>query len=294
MHRAQSPATETSGLVLTRRDLFTLLGSAAVLVACGGKSHTTSPITVSSGTPVSSGAAPSGGASSSTATASTPPPANGGSNTTSGSVVKIGGPHATGNDAMSVADAQREAQVANGHWQGGWHDATGASGDSDVVIAIDGASRTAKATVSFGGKLLGSAVPTVTYDIDLLSFMMTADSYNVSSPQFGEITISPGRRHECFGQRTLDPRPAHHRSHRRQRHQGWQAGRRQLHRVLHRRPQRQRHSGLDDDGRACNSQPPSAVQVRRQRLTSQAAAMRPSCSTQSRSPQSSASHSTRR
>ena len=45
---------------------------------------------------------------------------------------------------MSVADAQREAQVANGHWQGGWHDATGASGDSDIVIAIDGASRPPK------------------------------------------------------------------------------------------------------------------------------------------------------
>jgi hypothetical protein len=188
MHRAQPPATETGGLVLTRRDLFTLLGSAAVLVACGGKSHPTAPITVSSGAP------PSGTANGATngATSSAPPPANGGSTSTSGSLVKIGGPHATGNDAMSVANAQREAQVANGHWQGGWHDATGASGDSDVVIAIDGARRTAKATVSFGGKLLGAAVPTVTYDIDLLSFMMTADSYNVSSPQFGQVTIAPG------------------------------------------------------------------------------------------------------
>src|SRR6185437_12004314 len=185
MHRAQSPASEPRGLTLSRRDLFTLLGSAAVLVACGGKSHTTSPITVGSGTPTS-------GAVGSSSVGNLASPANGGGNSTSGSLVKIGGPHATGNDAMSVADAQREAQVANGHWQGGWHDATGASGDSDIVIAIDGASRTAKATVSFGGKLLGAAVPTVTYDIDLLSFMMTADSYNVSSPQFGQITISPG------------------------------------------------------------------------------------------------------
>jgi hypothetical protein len=39
MHRAQLPTTDTGGLVLTRRDLFTLLGSAAVLVACGGKSR---------------------------------------------------------------------------------------------------------------------------------------------------------------------------------------------------------------------------------------------------------------
>src|SRR5665213_2853018 len=53
IHRAQSPTTDTGGLVLTRRDLFTLLGSAAVLVACGGKSHTTSSISVSSGTPES-------------------------------------------------------------------------------------------------------------------------------------------------------------------------------------------------------------------------------------------------
>ena len=181
-----------SGLVFSRRELFTLLGSAAFLVACGSKSHKTSPITVSSGAPASSGTAPSGAASSGTVTTSAPPPANGGGTSTSGSVVKIGGPHATGNDAMSVADAQREAQVANGHWQGGWHDATGASGDSDIVIAIDGASRTAKATASFEGKVIGAAVPTVTYDIDLLSFMMTADSYNVSSPQFGQLTISPG------------------------------------------------------------------------------------------------------
>jgi hypothetical protein len=205
MHRTQPPASEPSGLVLTRRDLFTLLGSAAVLVACGGKSHTTSPITVSSGTPAS------GAASAGTATTSAPPPANGGSTSTSGSLVKIGGPHATGNDAMSVADAQREAQVANGHWQGGWHDATGASGDSDIVIAIDGASRSAKATASFGGKILGAAVPTVTYDIDLLSFMMTADSYNVSSPQFGQLTITPGgatnasgSAHTIPGQPTID------------------------------------------------------------------------------------------
>ncbi|HEY5200625.1 MAG TPA: hypothetical protein VIJ31_06910 [Acidothermaceae bacterium] len=78
IHRAQSPTTDTGGLVLTRRDLFTLLGSAAVLVACGGKSHTTSPISVSSGTPESGATSISNSA---------PPPANGGSNSTSGSVV---------------------------------------------------------------------------------------------------------------------------------------------------------------------------------------------------------------
>ena len=39
-----------SGLVFSRRELFTLLGSAAFLVACGSKSHTTPPITVSTGT----------------------------------------------------------------------------------------------------------------------------------------------------------------------------------------------------------------------------------------------------
>jgi hypothetical protein len=205
MNRAQSPADEAGSLVLTRRDLFTLLGSAVVLVACGGKSHTASPITASTGAPASR--ATGSGSAGSTAS----PVASGGNNSTSGNLVQIGGPHATGADAMSVADAQREAQVANGHWQGGWHDATGASGDSDLVIAIDGASRTAKATVSFGGKLFGAAVPTVTYDIDLLSFMMTADSYNVSSPQFGQVTIVPGgstnasgTAHAIPGQPTID------------------------------------------------------------------------------------------
>jgi len=72
MHRAHSPAPEPSGLVLTRRDLFTLLGSAAVLVACGGKTHTTSPITVGSGTPASTAA------NSTTTSSSAPAPTNGG------------------------------------------------------------------------------------------------------------------------------------------------------------------------------------------------------------------------
>src|SRR5471030_1697780 len=105
MHRTQPPADDASGLVLTRRDLFTLLGSAAVLVACGGKSHPASPITVSTG---SSAPPPAGGNSTSAI------PTSG--NSTSGSLVQIGGPHATGANAMSVADAQREPQVANGHW----------------------------------------------------------------------------------------------------------------------------------------------------------------------------------
>jgi hypothetical protein len=176
MHRTQPLADDASGLVLTRRDLLTLLGSAAVLVACGGKSHSASPIASSSGAP-----------------------AGGGNGSTSGNVAQIGGPHATGNDAISVAEAQREAQTADGHWQGGWHDATGASGDSDLIIAIDGASRTAKVTVSFGGKLFGAPIPTETYDIDLLSFMLSADSYTVSSPQFGQVTAVPGGSNNASG-----------------------------------------------------------------------------------------------
>jgi hypothetical protein len=198
MHRAQPPADEANGLVLTRRDLFTLLGSAAVLVACGGKSHPPSPITVSSGTATSDTAA-SGAAGSVSAVGSAPPPTTGASISTSGNIVKIGGPHAMGNDAISVAEAQREALTADGHWQGGWHDATGASGDSDLIIAIDGASRTAKVTVSFGGKLFGAAMPTETYDIDLLSFMLSADSYTVSSPQFGQVTAVPGGSNNASG-----------------------------------------------------------------------------------------------
>jgi hypothetical protein len=215
MHRAQSPATmrspthprspvqTVSDLVLTRRDLFTLLGSAAVLVACGGKSHTTSPVAASSGT--AAGAT----AGSATASNSVPPPTGGGGNSASGNVVQLGGPHATGSDAISVAEAQREAQTAGGHWQGGWHDATGASGDSDLIIAIDGASRTAKVTVSFGGKPFGAAIPTVTYDIDLLSYMLSADSYTVSSPQFGQVTAVPGGSNNASGTlRAIPGQPA--------------------------------------------------------------------------------------
>ena len=163
-------------LVLSRRELFTLIGAATVLVACGTKSSPKAPIT--SRTPATSGDATGSAPASGTSTSA----ATGGA----GSVAHVGGPHATGADAMTVADAQREAQVANGHWQGGWHDATGASGDSDVVIAIDGASRTATATVSFGGKLFGAAIPPVTYDIDLLSFMMTPDTVHALMPQRGQ------------------------------------------------------------------------------------------------------------
>jgi hypothetical protein len=196
MHRAPSPAPDAGGLVLTRRDLLTLLGSAAVLVACGSKSHTAAP-SVSSGT--ASGTSASGSTSAGTAGNSTPPPTSGSGNSASGNVVQLGGPHATGDDAISVAEAQREAQTADGHWQGGWHDATGASGDSDLIVAIDGATRTAKVTVSFGGKLFGAAIPTVTYDIDLLSFMLSAATYNVSSPQLGEVTFVPGGSNNASG-----------------------------------------------------------------------------------------------
>jgi hypothetical protein len=190
LHRQRASAAGLEGgWQLNRRELFTLLGAGIALVACGGKkkpaatpittaaSRATSPAAASTGASASAGI--SSGTSSSVSTAS-------------GSVVHLGGPHATGDAAMTVDDARREAAIANGHWQGGWRDATGASGDSDVMIAIDGASRTAKASVSFGGKPFGASIAPVTYDIDLLSFMMTADTYNVVSPQFGQVTIVPG------------------------------------------------------------------------------------------------------
>jgi hypothetical protein len=206
MHRAQSPAgtgspvDAASSLVLTRRDLFTLVGSAAVLVACGGTSHARSSITASGG-----GATASGAASSRNVGISTPPVTGGGNGSTSGTLVHVGGPHATGADAMSVAGAQEKAQVADGHWQGGWHDATGASGDSDVVIAVNAESRTATASVSFGGALFGAALPSVTYDIDLLSFKLSDESYSVSSPQFGQVTIVPGGHMEASGTARVIP-----------------------------------------------------------------------------------------
>lgn len=97
MHRAEPPTQETGGLV--------------------------------------TGIAAGGAASSARIGNSAPPPASGGNNSVFGKVVHIGGPHATGNDAISVADTEREAQVANGHWQGGRADTAGGREDPAVVGA---------------------------------------------------------------------------------------------------------------------------------------------------------------
>ena len=93
--------------------------------------------------------------------------------------------------AMSVSDAQREATVANGTWRGAWHDTAGHSGTSDVTIAIKGTTRMARASVAFAGPLLGTAVPTQAYDVDLRSFVLLADTWTVDSPQFGTVTVVP-------------------------------------------------------------------------------------------------------
>ena len=92
----------------------------------------------------------------------------------------------------STSDARRWATLSNGRWRGGWHDSTGAAGSSDVIVSLNPIDRTARASVAFTGDLLGSPVRTETYEIDLLSFMLGADSYDVESPQFGKLNIVPG------------------------------------------------------------------------------------------------------
>ena len=46
----------------------------------------------------------------------------------------------------------------------------------------------------FSGDLLGSPVAPETYEIDLLSFMIGADSYDIDSPQLGRLTVGAGKR----------------------------------------------------------------------------------------------------
>jgi hypothetical protein len=75
---------------------------------------------------------------------------------------------------------------------GGWHDSTDAAGSKDVVVSLGTNSRTIRVRVAFGGDLLGSPVPAETYEIDLLSFMLGAESYDITSPQFGKLSIVPG------------------------------------------------------------------------------------------------------
>jgi hypothetical protein len=109
-----------------------------------------------------------------------------------GSVVQIGGTHVPASEQISTSDARRLAARSNGHWQGGWHDSTGKAGTSDLVISLDASSRKARASLAFGGDLLGSQVSDATYEIDLLSFIIGADSYDIKSPQFGNFNIVPG------------------------------------------------------------------------------------------------------
>jgi hypothetical protein len=93
---------------------------------------------------------------------------------------------------VTTSDARRLATEVNGSWLGGWLDSAEHSGTSDVTVEIDPSTRTARAQLSFTGPLLGSAVPAQTYDIDLLSFLLTASTYAVDSPQFGRVIITAG------------------------------------------------------------------------------------------------------
>ena len=150
---------------------------------------------------------------------------------------------------VSASDAQRLASRSNGHWQGGWHDSTGKAGTSDLVISLDASSRKAKASLTFGGDLLGSPVPTTTYEIDLLSFMIGADSYDIKSPQFGNFNVVPGgansvQCHGAVGTRT--PRNLQHRD---QRGSHLPASRCELHDRVRRRTLRRWHHGADPERR---------------------------------------------
>ena len=102
-------------------------------------------------------------------------------------------------------DAQRVAQLANGHWQGRWLDSAGHSGTNDVTISIDSTKRTARAELSFTGPLLGSAIASQVYEVDLLSFVLTADNWDVISPQFGKVTIVPGGADSASATATMIP-----------------------------------------------------------------------------------------
>jgi hypothetical protein len=162
------------GWALSRRTLGILAlagGVEAILAACG---RSATPAT----SPSSHGGSSSGGAGTQAGTR--------------GGVVELGGAHVADGQAISVADAQRIGTVADGGWIGGWHDDSGASGTTDVSVAIDAGSRTARATIAASGPLLGSGIGSQTYAIDLLSFLLAADSYTIVSPQFGHVVITVG------------------------------------------------------------------------------------------------------
>lgn len=207
--------------ILGRRELFVLIGAGLLVAACGTSnppitavadeaSSAPSTIVASAATtasptapthPLESSAtsAPTGsvvtGTSSTPATTSTLPTEHNSSapsTAATSSNVVVGGAHVPASEAISASDAARIAAEVNGRWLGSWRDSAGGSGTGDVAIALDPRTRTARATVAFTGPLLGSAIATQTYQVDLMSFVLASDSYAVTSPQFGRLTIVPG------------------------------------------------------------------------------------------------------
>ncbi|HZZ96620.1 MAG TPA: hypothetical protein VFE19_06390 [Jatrophihabitantaceae bacterium] len=182
MHQVEpaSRAVRTAAWTVDRRGLFGLLGAAAVLTACGGSPRRDTS-TASSPNPTPPGPGPA-----------TSPPASGPASSPASAVAHLGGAEVPANKALDAADAKRLARLVNGHWRGSWHDEAQRSGTADVTIALNAARRRATATFAFTGDLLGSPVATQGYDVDLLAFVLRADEWHVTTPQFGAVTIAPG------------------------------------------------------------------------------------------------------
>lgn len=170
-------------MTFTRRELFGLAGATAsllVLAACG-KSK---PATVTSTLVESSGSTPAAG--------KTP--------------VVPGGPQTASAAPMDATTANRQAAAGNGHWLGAWHDDSGRSGTSDVVVNINAAQQSAQATVSFTGPITGADVPDTIYEIyGLLSFVLGGTDYDIQSPQFGRVHINGAGEHSATATATNIP-----------------------------------------------------------------------------------------
>jgi hypothetical protein len=180
--------------VFTRRALLRAggLGAlAAIAAACS--SSTPSRRTTTAASPTATGTHP--------ATAATSPAASStGSSTASstavatGRVVDLGARHVAAGQAIAAADARRFGPLIGGRWRGAWRDTTGASGTSDLLIAVDARHRTVRATIDVAGPILGagSSLAPVTYEIDLLGFAVDAVAWTITSPQLGKVVATAG------------------------------------------------------------------------------------------------------
>lgn len=150
---------ERTGSSLDRRAVLGLFGSALLLAACGRSGAQSA----AAGDATSSGAA---------------------------GTARLGGAHVS--NAISIANARYLSGVADGTWSGGWRDDRGGSGSAKAVISVNPMARTARGLVTFTGPLLGAPIADEVYLVDLQSFLISAQTYTVRTPQFGTVTVSPG------------------------------------------------------------------------------------------------------